>query len=171
MESHDRKLRQVFEKLSQAGLTVKPTKCKFYQNKLVFLGHEISSDGIRPNDLKVRAVKTFPTPTTKKELKSFLGLANFFRKFMKDYSTIAAPLTDLLKEEKQWNWTSSHDAVFAKLKQLLISAPVLVFPDYTQPFRLYSDASATGVGATLCQYLGNKLHPIAYASKKLGVKD
>ena len=99
IESHVAKLRSVFERLENAGLTIKPSKCKFFQEKLIFLGHEISSKGIAPNNLKIKAVEDFPVPKTKKELRAFLGLAGFFRKFLKDFSITAAPLTDLLKDE------------------------------------------------------------------------
>ena len=101
---HERKLRQVFERLSSAGLTINPKKCQFFRNKLQFLGHTLTSDGIAPNEDKVLAVKNFPTPQNQKELKSFLGLSGFYRPFIRDYGTIAAPLNMLLKQNCVWAW-------------------------------------------------------------------
>ena len=167
IESHVAKLRSVFERLENAGLTIKPSKCKFFQEKLIFLGHEISSKGIAPNNLKIKAVEDFPVPKTKKELRAFLGLAGFFRKFLKDFSITASPLTDLLKDETTWQWQEKQETAFKALKQGLTRAPVLAYPDYEKPFKLYCDASGIGVGATLCQEINSKLHPIAYASRKL----
>ena len=167
IESHIAKLRSVFGRLENAGLTIKPSKCKFFQEKLIFLGHEISSRGIAPNNLKVKAVEDFPIPRTKKELRAFLGLAGFFRKFLKDFSIKAAPLTDLLKDDTTWQWREKQETAFKALKQGLTRAPVLAYPDYGKTFKLYCDASGIGVGATLCQEVEGKLHPIAYASRKL----
>ena len=167
IESHCDKLKHVFERLEKAGLTIRPNKCRFFQENLIFLGHEISSKGIAPNNLKVKSVENFPTPNTKKELRTFLGLSGFFRKFLKDYSTIAAPLTDLLKDDFTWNWEDAQMKAFETLKALLVNAPVLAYPDYAKPFKLYCDASGIGVGATLCQEVNSKTHPIAYASRKL----
>ena len=106
-------------------------------------------------------------PKSKKELRAFLGLAGFFRKFLKDFSIKSAPLTDLLKDETTWQWQEKQGSSFNILKQGLTRAPVLAYPDYSKPFKLYCDASGIGVGATLCQELDGKLHPIAYASRKL----
>ena len=167
IENHVTKLNNVFDRLQNAGLTIRPSKCRFFQERLVFLGHEISSKGIAPNNLKVKAVEMFPQPTSKKELKSFLGLSGFFRKFVKGYSTIAGPLTELLKDDSKWVWKEEQTKAFNALKIQLTNAPVLAYPDYTKPFELYCDASAIGVGATLCQNIDGKLHPIAFASKKL----
>ena len=133
----------------------------------MFLGHEVSSKGIAPNNLKVKAVENFPRPKTKKELRAFLGLSGFFRKFMKDYSQIAAPLTDLLKDGTDWSWETRQETAFNTLKHKQTDAPILAYPDYGKPFMLYCDASGIGVGATLCQEIDAKIHPIAYASHKL----
>ena len=167
IENHCDKLKHVFERLEKAGLTIRPNKCRFFQENLIFLGHEISSKGIAPNNLKVKAVENFPMPKTKKELRAFLGLSGFFRKFLKNYSTIAAPLTDLLKDDFAWEWGDAQMKAFETLKALLVNAPVLAYPDYEKPFKLYCDASAIGVGATLCQEVNSMIHPIAYASRKL----
>ena len=167
IDSHVKKLESVFERLQNAGLTIKPSKCKFFQEKLIFLGHEISSKGIAPNNLKIKSVEEFPTPKSKKELRAFLGLAGFFRKFLKDFSIKASPLTDLLKDETEWKWEETQEKAFLTLKEGLTSAPVLAYPNYDKPFKLFCDASGIGVGATLCQETDNKLHPIAYASRKL----
>ena len=167
VDEHKRKLSQVLGRLAEAGLTIKPSKCRFFQEKLVFLGHELSELGMRPNQLKIRAVKDFPTPNNSKELKSFLGLSNFFRAYVKDYGSIASPLNSLLKKSIKWEWKEEHEIAFNKLKSLLTSAPVLAFPDYNLPFEVHTDASMVGIGATLLQRVAGVPRPIAFASRKL----
>ena len=114
------------------------------------MGHEVSSKGIAPNNLKIKAVENFPKPKTKKELRAFLGLSGFFRKFLKNYSLISASLMDLLKDEIVWKWEPRQETAFNTLKNLLTNAPVLAYPNYEKPFMLYCDALGIGVGATLC---------------------
>ena len=167
VDEHKRKLNIVLGRLAEAGLTIKPSKCRFFQKKLVFLGHELSGEGMRPNQLKIRAVQEFPVPKNSKELKSFLGLANYFRDYVKDYGSICAPLNELLRKSVKFLWNNDHELSFNALKAALTSAPVLAFPDYSMPFEVHTDASMVGIGASLIQRINGSPKPIAYASRKL----
>ena len=119
------------------------------------------------NDLKIKAIKNFPKPEDKKAVKSFLGLAGFYRSFIRDFASIATPLTDLLREDTPFVWTTEQETAFQELKHKLSSPPVLAFPNFSEPFYLATDASALGVGACLMQLEGTCYRPIAYYSRKL----
>ncbi|ROT65770.1 putative enzymatic polyprotein [Penaeus vannamei] len=151
VSEHEKKLRQVFERLASAGLTINPGKCQFFRSELDFLGHTLTSNGIAPNQNKVQAVIDFPRPQNQKDLKSFLGLSGFYRPFIKDYGSIAQPLTTLLKKDVPFVWAKETEDSFLQLKALLANAPVLAFPDFELPFVLTTDASSVGLGATLHQ--------------------
>ena len=110
----------------------------------------MTPDGVSPDPAKVRVVQDFPTPTKLKELRSFLGLANYYRRFIKGFSNIAAPLNALTRKGVKFCWTQSCADAFDKLKRALVSAPILAYPDFRQPFVLFVDASSTGTGITSC---------------------
>jgi hypothetical protein len=130
----------------------------------VYLGHEISADGVRTDSKNITAVKKWPTPVNVKEVRGFLGLAGYYRKFVRNFGILSRPLTDLLKKSAVFRWTQLEEEAFETLKASLISAPVLALPDFTQPFEVETDASDKGIGAVLLQ---NK-HPIAFLSKAIG---
>ena len=165
-EEHLSHLRAVFQLLAQDQWQVKLSKCTFAQRQISYLGHIISAEGISTDSRKVEAMVSWPTPTNTKELRSFLGLAGYYRKFVRHFAIIARPLTDLLKKHSIFVWTPDHQAAFDTLKSALSSAPVLATPDFSRPFCLETDACANGVGAVLIQ-CG---HPLAYISKPLGPK-
>ncbi|MEL7521903.1 MAG: reverse transcriptase family protein, partial [Cyanobacteria bacterium J06553_1] len=167
LEQHTTRLREVFQRLKDANLTINPIKCKFFQKELTFLGHTISSKGILPNELKVTAVRNFPTPTNEKQIKQFIGLAGFYRSFIWNFGELAVPLTSLLKKDSKFIWGDQQEKSFNALKEALTTAPILTFPDYTQTFHLYTDASSTGLGAVLMQKVNGELQPIAFASRVL----
>ena len=167
VEDHSAKLSQIFDRLDKAGLTINPSKCRFYASSLTFLGHTLSGDGIRPNHLKVEVIRRFPQPKSAAEVRRFLGIAGFYRSFIKDYGKIAAPLTNLLRKDVHFAWGSDTQEAFDLLKSALVTAPVLTFPDYNSPFHVFSDASNVGLGAVLMQRVTGKFHPIAYASRAL----
>lgn len=164
LTDHVRHLQQVFELLDRAQWKVKMSKCSFAQNKVSYLGHVVSSQGVATDPTKVQAVADWPTPTCLKELRSFLGLAGYYRKFIRHFGVICKPLTVLLKKGSLFVWTSDHDLAFNTLKRALISAPVLSLPDFSTPFVVETDASDDGVGAVLMQ----NGHPLAFLSKALG---
>ena len=169
-EEHLQHLRQVLERLKKVQLTAKLRKCQFGTARCVYLGHVIGGGQVRLEEAKVEAVASYPIPTTKKGVRSFLGLTGYYRKFIPDYATIATPLTDLTRKNQpvRIQWSKECDAAFNTLKARICSRPVLASPDFTKEFILQTDASDRGVGAVLSQLDndGND-HPVAFFSKKL----
>jgi hypothetical protein len=167
-DEHLEKLEKVFQRLRAAGLKLGPDKCHFLQPKLEFLGHIVSEEGIMADPAKIEKVKNFPRPTTRTKVRSFLGLASYYRKFIKDFSTIAQPLNQLLRKDSELEWTEKCQQSFDALKNRLITEPILSYPDFQQTFYLTTDGSAQGLGAVLSQR-NDKGHErvIAYASKSL----
>lgn len=166
-EEHLDHLRQVFEWLANDQWKLKLSKCKFAQRSIAYLGHIISEQGVSTDATKVQAVVDWPTPSCVKELRSFLGLAGYYRKFVKHFGIIARPLTNLLKKNTMFIWTSDHDSAFTALKSALSTAPVLSLPDFSLPFAIETDACLNGVGAVLTQ----QGHPLAFISKALGPRN
>lgn len=166
LQDHIEHLRAVFQILSEEKWQVKLSKCTFGHRQISYLGHIISVEGISTDNNKISAVSSWPTPQNVKELRGFLGLAGYYRKFVKHFAVLARPLTALLKKHVLFVWTSDHQAAFEALKLALCSAPVLAMPDFAKPFCIETDACANGIGAVLIQ--GG--HPLAYISKSLGPK-
>ena len=160
----------VLTRLREAGLSVKPSKCQFAVKECTYLGHIIGGGKVYPIKDKVEAIRKFPTPESKEQVRSFLGLAGYYRRFIPDFSAVAAPLTDLTRacEPNGIKWGSKCEGAFNKLKEALTSAPVLWSPDFKKSFLLQTDASELGVGGVLsqCDEEGRD-HPIAYYSRKL----
>lgn len=143
---------------------MKFSKCRFVQQSIIYLGHVVSRDGVSTDPGKIEAVQRWPQPQNVKELCSFLGLAGYYRKFVRNFAILARPLTDLLKKGALFIWTLSHQQAFEALMSSLVSAPVLALPDFAKPFQLQTDTCDTGVGAVLLQ----DGHPLAFVSKALG---
>ena len=167
LEEHLHLLDIVLNRLKKAGLKLKLKKCKFLQKKVTYLGHTLSEEGIQVNEEKIVAIKDYPRPKDKKAVKSFLGLASFYRSFVKDFAKIAAPLTSLMKENVEFIWKSKEEEAFCTLKERLANPPVLAFPDFKREFFLVTDASNVGIGGCLMQIHDGKYKPIAYYSRKL----
>ena len=167
LDEHLKLLDKVLHRLKSAGLKLKLKKCSFMKEKIVYLGHTISEHGVEVNDLKIQAIQNYPIPTSKKEVKSFLGLAGFYRMFVKDFAKIAAPLTALLKDDADFIWSSAQQQAFEALQAELINPPVLRFPDFAKEFFIVTDACDIGIGSCLMQLHEGKYHPIAYHSRKL----
>ncbi|KAK3515288.1 hypothetical protein QTP70_013484 [Hemibagrus guttatus] len=170
MADHQRHVAEVLHRLRDHNLFLKAEKCLFHQPTVQFLGYVIDRSGVRMDEKKVTAVRDWPTPTTVKELQRFLGFANFYRRFIRGYSSVTSPLTNLLRNKpKTLVWTPAATHAFQMLKQAFTTAPLLVHPDPELPFIVEVDASTTGVGAVLSQQQGNprKLHPCAFFSRKL----
>lgn len=142
-------------------------KCSFAKHELPYLGHIISGDGVATDPKKVTIVQNWPPPTSVKELRSFLGMADYYRKFVRNFGVIAKPLTNLLRKNEPYVWTPVHDEAFATLKHALTTTPVLALPDFTKQFIIETDASEKGVGAVLQQ----EGHPLAFISKALGPRN
>ncbi|PHT65260.1 hypothetical protein T459_29685 [Capsicum annuum] len=163
MEEHVRHLQIVFNVLRENELCVKREKCTFAQPKVQFLGHTISQGQIQMDSDKVEAIRDWEVPTKVPELRSFLGLANYYRRFILGYSDIAAPLMDLLKKNRAWEWNSSCQGAFDNLKAAIIKEPILALPDFTKLFEVQTDASDFAIDGVLMQ----EGHPIAFESRKL----
>ncbi|XP_051170097.1 uncharacterized protein LOC127287306 [Leptopilina boulardi] len=167
LQEHTRKFTNLLEKLDKAKLTLQPEKCLFLRKEVTYLGHVITQDGVKPDPKKVEAVKKFPRPKTQRNIKQFLGLAGYYRKFIKDFSTIAKPLSYLLKKDVKFRWTEAQDEAFNKLKNTLCTQPLLQYPDFTKDFIVTTDASHYGIGGVLSQNFDGKILPVAYTSRTL----
>ncbi|KAG6520213.1 hypothetical protein ZIOFF_017251 [Zingiber officinale] len=146
---------------------VKKEKCEFASQEVMFLGHLVSKCKVRMDPKKVLAIVEWQTPSTIPELRSFLGLANYYRKFIAGYSKKAAPLTDLLKKNMRWDWSDACKEAFEKLKAAIASEPVLRLPDFELPFEIHTDASDRAIGGVLVQ----EGHPVAFESRKLNAAE
>ena len=133
-EEHMINLSKVFDRLRSANLTLKPTKCFFGREKIRFLGHLVSSDGLEPLPDKCQAVKDFPTPKRVRDVRAFLGLVGYYRKYIKDFSKIAPPLTDLTKKETCFKWSTVCEKALQTLKAKLLEAPILAYPNYSNGY-------------------------------------
>ena len=161
-------LQQVFERFRQAGLKMKPGKCKIFQKKVPFLGHIVSESGIATDPMKTEQVANWPVPTTRRQVQQFLGLANYYRRFIQGFAQIAKPLHRLTEKNTPFKWTSECQDAFETLRCKLVTAPVLSFPDCSKTFILDTDASDVGIGAVLSQVQDNgEEHVIAYGSRIL----
>lgn len=160
----------VADKLSSANLSINFEKCCFFRKQLKYLGYVVDEQGLRTDPEKVKAIIDFPIPLCKKDVKRFLGTASYYRRFIKNFSTIAAPLNALTSTKKKappFEWSPAAERAFNSLKEALTSAPVLACPDFSQPFAVHCDASNYGIGGTLTQTLEGIEHPVAYFSRSL----
>ena len=170
VEEHCIHLRQLFERLAEYGLVVNPQKCVLGQSSLDFLGHRVTSDGIHPLQDRVQAIRDYPQPRTAKSLKEYLGLLNFYRRFVSHAAAILLPLYELvsLKDtEFCAAWTSLHDKHFQQSKDALAAATCLAHPSPTAETCINTDASDTAVGAVLQQHIAGVWTPICFFSRKL----
>jgi hypothetical protein len=160
------RLDTVFSRLAGAGLKLKPRKCRLFARKTDYLGHVVSEHGIAVNPAKVSAMLEWPTPRCVTEVKSFLGTASYYRRFVKDFATIAAPL-HCLTDDANWQWTDEEQQAFDRLKAVLAVVPVLKFPVPDAQYVLDTDASLTGIGAVLSQIIDGEERVLSYASRTL----
>ncbi|XDV37360.1 hypothetical protein PO909_006967 [Leuciscus waleckii] len=169
LQEHVQHVRRVLQRLLENWLFVKAEKCVFHAQSVPFLGHIVSSEGMRMDPDKVKAVIDWPSPDSRKALQRFLGFANFYRRFIRNFSQLAAPLTALTSPRTTFRWSDTAEAVFAKLKSRFVSAPILVAPDPSRQFVVEVDASEVGVGAVLSQRSStdDKMHPCAFFSHRL----
>lgn len=160
-------LHQVLQLLHDNNWKIKLSKCEFGQQRTQYLGHVISAGGVATDDSKISALREWPIPIDVTQLRSFLGLAGYYRKYVRNYGSISKPLTDLLRKHSAFLWTSDTQLAFDTLKAALIDAPVLALPDFSLPFIVETDACETGIGVVLLQ----KEHPLAFVSKALGPRN
>lgn len=168
-EEHVQTLRQLFEKIREAGLTIKPQKCEVGVTSITFLGHRLGDGKVQPMESVVTKLVNAPKPETKKQVRSFLGLAGYYRDFVPHYAQKAQPLVETTRkaEKNKMTWTPEKEAAFEELKTALSTRPVLKSPDVKRDFVLRTDASDTCIGAVLLQEHGGLLHPVSYASRQL----
>jgi len=155
------------ERLRRFNLKIEPDKCEFLKTELSYLGHVVTTEGVKPDPLKVKAIKEFPTPRNTKDVKSFLGLTGYYRRFISQFSKIAKPLNELLKKGQKWRWEQEQIESFHLLQDALTREPVLSYPDFNKQFVLTCDASSFAVGAILSQGKIGHDKPISFASRTL----
>ena len=163
VHEHDAKLKEVLERARKVGIKLKPSKCSLRVSEVKFVGHTISKDGLKPDNSKVSAIQEMPTPNNRKDLERFLGMINYLGKFLPNLSSEAAPLRELLKQDREWQSLDQHQKAVEDLKRLVTQAPVLTFYDVNKEVTVSVDASQEGLGAVLLQ--DNK--PVAFASRSL----
>ena len=166
-DEHQRILEEVLCRIQDADLKIKRSKCQFGKELVEFLGHIVSAKGIHPNPVKVQAVQNFPTPSSLSDVRAFVGMASYYRRYVRDFADIAAPLHDLTKGGQEFCWTPSAEKAFNSLKNRLSSPPILSLLNFTIPFILYTDASDLGLGAVLSKCIGSTEHVVFYASRSL----
>ena len=164
-DEHLTRLGNVFECLANANLKLKLNKCRFVQDEVLYLGFKLTKDGIKPSDSKIKAIQQLAAPKTKREVKGFIGMLSYYRRFIPSLSRIAKPILELTKQSEKFIWSDACSEAFKQLKELLISAPVLAFPVPDQTFVIECDASGKALGSVLSQEPSKK--PIAYASRTL----
>jgi hypothetical protein len=162
-KEHEQHLRLIMEKLREHKLYAKFSKCEFWLNKVGFLGHIVSAEGVVVDPSKVASITEWESPKNAGDIQSFRGLAGYYRRFIENFSKIAKPMTELLKKDKKFEWTDLCEASFQELKKRLVSAPVLCLPDIQKDFQVYCDASHQGLGSVLMQ--NGKV--VSYASRQL----
>ncbi|GBG68181.1 hypothetical protein CBR_g2734 [Chara braunii] len=167
VEEHVAHLDKVLSLLQQHKFKINGEKCKFGSTRVLYLGHEISAEGLKPDDAKVANIRDWPRPQFVIEMRSFLGMNGYYRNFVKNYSIVAAPLIDLTRLDTPWEWTERCEAAFRHLKHALMHYEVLKLLDPDKPFIVTTDASQYGIGVVLAQQEGKKLRPVEYMSKKM----
>lgn len=161
------RLKLVFDRIREANLQLKPKKCHLFQKEVSFLGHRVSAEGVATEEDKVKAVKEWPTPKSAKAIRSFLGLTGYYRKFVKDYADVAAPLIALTQKSAVFKWGQEEQEAFDELKTRLITSPILGYPSPHGKFILDTDASNCSIGAVLSQVQDGREVVIAYGSRRL----
>ena len=166
-EEHLARLRQVFQRLRHANLKLGADKCTFAAKEVNYLGHRVTEEGLLPDSSLLAAIREIPPPKTATEVRSFLGLAGYYRRYVKGFAAIAAPLHALTRKDAVFHWSEDCQAAFDRIKTLLTTSPITAFPDFSQAFRLYTDASTAGLSAILAQVRDGKERIICCASRAL----
>lgn len=171
LQEHETKYRKLVKRLRTANLKLQPDKCEFLRKEIIYLGHSIGEDGVKPDPQKLQAVREFPPPRTARQIKQFLGLVGYYRRFVPSFSKLAKPLTDLLKKEASFLWDKKQQQSFEILRNHLLQEPILQYPDFAKTFNITTDASGIAVAAVLSQGPVGKDLPIAYCSRLLNTAE
>ena len=164
-EEHLENLESMFKRLHDAGLKANKEKCEFFRDRVQFCGHEIDREGLHKTQEKIEAVVSAPRPENASQLRSFLGLVNYYNRFLPNASTVLHPLHQLLEQNSEWQWTEQCEQAFTEAKRMITSEQVLTHYDPALPVRLACDASPTGIGAVLAHVMpGGSERPVAFAS-------
>ena len=167
-DEHLRHIETIFKRIRQHGLKLKLKKCTFFKEETDYLGFVISQDGIKPDSKKVEAIRDLQEPKSVREIRGFIGMCSYYRRFVPNFSKIAEPLIDLTKKYARFKWTSECQTAFDFLKESLTVVPLLAYPDTDKPYVLYTDASNNCIGACLTQKTDNEEEkPIYFLSHKL----
>lgn len=167
LKEHDVKMKKLLSRLESANLKLQPDKCEFLHHEVTYLGHIIGENGVRPDPKKLAAVRNFPTPKNLKNIRQFLGLAGYYRRFIADFSRTASPLSNMLKKGAAFKWTRDAQHAFETLRESLCKEPILQYPDFEREFILTTDASDFAIGGVLSQGDVGQDLPIGYASRVL----
>jgi len=149
------------------NVTVNLKKCQFFKSEATFLDHIISNQGIKMDNKKIKTIQNFKAPSNKKELQSFLGFLNFYRRFIDKFAHTIEPLIELVRKDKKWCWDEHHQRVFEEAKSVFLQEVVIAFPDFSQPFYLNIDASTAATGGVLFQHINGHRHTLGYVSRTL----
>ena len=166
-EEHLARLRQVFERLRHTNLRLGAETCTFAAKEVSYLDHRVMEEGLLPGSALLAAIREIPPPKTATEVHSFLGVAGYYRRYVKNFAAIAGSLHALTRKDTVFHWSADCQTAFDRLKTLLTTSPISAFPDFSQAFRLYTDASTTGLGAILAQVRDGKERIICSASRSL----
>ena len=177
-EEHLENLKLVFDRIRSASLKLAPKKCHFFKRKVKYVGHVVSEAGVEIDPDKTTKVTNWPTPKTPEDVRRFLGFVGYYRRFIKNFSQISRPLSELMPtptskrkgkyhHQRPWKWETEQQTAFSTLKELLSTAPILGYADSTLPYELHTDASGTGLGAVLYQDQDGQKRVISYASRSL----
>ena len=167
LNQHNENLQKIFDVIRKANLKLKPSKCHFLQSNLNFLGYRISEKGIQAQPSKTEAITNFPVPKNTKQVRSFLGLANFYSGFIENFAAIARPLHKLTSKKIKFVWSPESQAAFDTLKSKLTNPPILAYPDFTKTFRITTDAGNTALGIILSQNQNSKEVVVSYGGRAL----
>jgi hypothetical protein len=173
LAEHKRHVRMVLEKLRDADLYLKPSKCQFHVQEVTFLGYVIGPEGVKMDPAKVEAITAWPAPESVHDIRVFLGLANFYRRFIQDFSRVAAPITHLLKKGRKFHWGTAAQTAFDRLRHAFTTAPILRHFNPELPTVVEADASDYALGAVISQRNpeDGTLHPITFHSRKFNLAE
>lgn len=166
-EEHLKWLGCVFQRIRNAGLTINKEKSEFCRTEVRYLGFRVEREGLKVDPAKIQPVVDYPAPTNLRQLRRFIGMSSWYRKFIKDFATVVEPLTRLLKKQERWRWSEEQQSSFEQIRDSLTRTPILTRPDIAKPFCVQTDASSVGLGAVLAQTIDGAERVVAYASRAL----